>query len=171
MKKEKLISTDKLRLAKVKYFDVKHNGVEVTGEDPYVFLLNINNTYINLFDPVENLPVYDRLPYSNTTKSGVDFGSKIVLKQGEERDGLCYVIENTKVKGLFNRDLVSIVDIENYMIHSDKFFIDRRDLLLNNSKFKISRKLRAKYYNDVVKGEEFEYFVNSHNNNKKLIKM
>ena len=76
MKKEKLISTDKLSLAKVKYFDVKHNGVEVTGEDPYVFLLNINNTYINLFDPVENLPVYDRLPYSNTTMSGVDFGSK-----------------------------------------------------------------------------------------------
>lgn len=171
MNKNKLVNTNNIKLAKVKYFDVEHNGVEVAKEDPYVFLYKLGDTYVNLFDPIENLPVYSRVPYSNTTRSGEDFGSKIVLTQGETKNGLCYVMENVEVKKLFNKDIISVSDLMNYMIHSEKFFLDRKDFLLNSSIFKVSRKVRAKYYSDLTKTEDFEYFVNSHNKNKELIKL
>ena len=170
MNNNKMIRADKVRLAKIKYFDLEHNGVEITSDDPYVFLIKVKDSYVNLFDPTEDMPVYDRLPYSNTTKDGEDFGSKILLIQGDTKEGLCYVLENTKLKDLFDRDLISINDLIKYMISSDKYFVDRKEYILDSSLFKISKKLRSKYFNDCKKLDDFKYYVNNHNKGVQYIK-
>ena len=100
------IDSKKLKLAQIKYFDVEHNGLEVTGQDVYAFLYDVNGTYVNPFNVFEEMPVYKRLPYSNTTLDGDDYGSKITLAQGEPVDGLSYVISNTSMEDLFgNKEL------------------------------------------------------------------
>ena len=43
------IKTENLRLAKIKYYDTVHNGVEVSDLDAYVFLVQVGeNQFLNL---------------------------------------------------------------------------------------------------------------------------
>lgn len=126
--RNKEISADKVRLAQVRYFDVEANASEIPEEKGYVFLVNINGTYINPFNPIEEVPVYDRTWYSNTTWAGREFGTKIVLVQGEVQEGICYILEWEKGKDIFDKDVVSLKEIEDYMFESDDFFIDRLEI-------------------------------------------
>ncbi len=163
MNKNKKIKSDKIRLAKLKYFDVEHNGVEVTREDPYVFLVKVNDSYINLFDPLEEMPVYDRLPYSNVARTVGDYGTKIRLIQGEEKEGLCYVIENVDIGNLLGKDVIKVSDLINYMYRSEDLFVDRKELLVNDSRLRGNKKLKAIYYGDCNRMDDFIHFVNDHN--------
>ena len=51
------VDLKRLKLAKVRYYDAKNNGAELSDIDAYAFLINVNGHYINLFDPIEELPV------------------------------------------------------------------------------------------------------------------
>ena len=170
MKNNRKISTDNLKLARIKYFDLEHNGVEVTSDDPFVFLFKVKDTYVNLFDPCEDFTVYERIPYSNVSKDGEDFGTKIGLLQGKVDEGLCYVIENVNLKHYFGKEEINISDLIKYMINSKDFFIDRMDYILESSSFKFNNKLRAKYYDDCKRLDDFKYFVNSHDKGVQYIK-
>ena len=140
------IDASKLRLAQVKYFDEEHNGIEVTNTDAYVFLYDVNGQYINPFDVFAELPVYQRVPYSNTTRSGEDFGSKIQHVQGDIKDGPCYVIGFTKVEDLFRNEDLDTEVLKDFIIHSRRFFIDRPELMKSlgkKEKFRYREKMES----------------------------
>ena len=66
----KKMKTQDLRLARVRYYDTKHNGAELSHLEAYAFLRKAGEHFYNVFDVVEDLPVLDRMPYSCTTRSG-----------------------------------------------------------------------------------------------------
>jgi len=122
------INTKDLRIAQVRYFDTMHNGVEVPLMEAYAFLLKTENCYVNILDPEKDYPVYDRVPYSNTTRDGIDFGTKIILVSGECEDGLCYVIEKVSVKDILKVEEVTRKELEIMAEKSKLFFIDLFDI-------------------------------------------
>ena len=140
--KDVKVDSSRLRLAQVRYFNKEMNGVSIPSQSAYAFLVNVNGTYVNIVNPIEELPVYDRVPYTNTTLDGEDYGTKLVLINGEVQDGVCYVLERTKIEDLFDKKEVYISDLEDYIMKSDKFFIDRIDLLRD----KIGSQRRKSYY-------------------------
>lgn len=124
-----------LKLGQVRYFDKDHNGIEVIPVSAYVILFKNGNDYYNIFNVDNVYPVYKRVPYSNTTMDGEDFGTKIVLDSGECKDGLCYVLENKSLMLLFKKDVVSYEELLEYVINSKFFFVDRLDMLKNYPSF------------------------------------
>ena len=126
----RLLNTERLKLARVKYYDTKNNGAELSEIDGYAFLYQMDDhNYVNLFDPTEELPVLDRSMYSNVTSSGFEFGNKLIHISGKLEDGPCYVIERISTKALFKKDVVSLSDVRRYVLSSDKFFVDRLRLI------------------------------------------
>lgn len=122
------VEADRVRLAKVRYFDEEENAVEIPVEEAYAFLVNVNGTYINPFNPLEEVPVYERAWYGNYTKDGEAYGTKIILKNGKVQEGMCYVLEKDSAKEIFEQDEISIKDMEEYILSSEKYFIDRLDI-------------------------------------------
>ena len=168
MNNNKEIDSKRIKLARVKYFDLEKNGVEYRyfDDDPYVFLVNVDGKYVNLFDPSEDMPVYERIPYPNHLPNGDFFGTMIDIVQGEVKEGLCYLIdkpEEYELIKLFWKEKIRISDLINYMFNSKLFFIDRKDLLLESSKTRFSRRLRTLLCEDYKNLDDFAYFVNSHN--------
>ena len=154
------IKTSKLRLAQIRYFDSEHNGCEIPDMEAYALLANINDTYVNVLNPLEELPIYVRVPYSNTTIDGEDYGTKIMLLAGEVKDGACYVMEDKDISNLFGADDVNLVDIEKYVIQSNLLFPDRIHLLEEKV---IPHSKKMFYYrllmNDLDKMEKFDKYI------------
>ena len=119
------ISADKVRIGQVRYFDIERNATEIPEDKAYAFLVNINGVYINPFSPLEEVPVYDRTDYSNYTLDGIPHGTKIVLASGKVKEGPCYVLKKISGKDIFNKEVVTIKDLEDYMFASEDFFFDR----------------------------------------------
>ena len=158
--KNKGIDISKIRLAQIRYFDADRKGSLIPEERAYVFMVDIGGEYVNLFNPSENLPVYGRTPYSNTTRYGIEFGTKIVLLQGEIQNGPCYIIEKINPDDIFRKEEVTVEEIENYMLQSDRFFIDRIDIF-ERRKSIIDFGKRKKIREDRVKLEKFEDYMKS----------
>ena len=127
--KNSIVKTKNLALAEVRYFDEERQAVEVMADPAYVILMHVKDSYINPFHLGEELPVYTRLPYSNTTLDGEDFGTKIALASGDVKDGPCFVINEDNLEPFFGIKEISIEELGNYMIQSSKFFVDRMNLL------------------------------------------
>ncbi|MBR2679022.1 MAG: hypothetical protein IKE63_06355 [Bacilli bacterium] len=126
------ISADKVRIGQVRYFDIERNATEIPEDKAYAFLINVNGVYINPFNPLEELPVYDRERGENYTLDGVPHGTKIKLVNGEVKEGPCYVLEKTDGREIFDKDIVTISDMEDYMFASNNFFVDRMDVAKAN---------------------------------------
>ena len=149
-----IINLKNLNLAKIRYFDKKMNGAEVSSIDAYAFLYKNGDEYINIFSPEDSYPVYGRVPYSNTTRSGEDFGTKIIHLAGEEKSGPCYIIEQADCCDMFGRTFIRYDELKNSVIRSSKFFPDRvklmsglskRNYILNYNKIKEDRALSHKF--------------------------
>lgn len=153
----------KIKLAQVRYFDVERNGCEIPPTKAYVILLEDNGTYMNVFSLEDHVPVYSRVPYSNTTRDGEDFGTKIVLSSGEVQEGMCYVLDSLSSDSLFgDKKTVSYESLKNYVLNSDLFFPDRISLLRKEkrnlrTKFRIAKQ----YKSDLERFDALsEYFLN-----------
>ena len=157
MDNKKVMKTKSLRLAEVRYFDREHNGVEIPRINAYVILAQAGDRYLNVFNPGEELPVYDRVPYSNTTMDGVDYGTKIVLASGTCKNGLCYVLDKTKIEDFFfGKEEITFDQLEAFVLRSDLFFIDRMDLM----KSKKIVNINGRYFDDWSKRQELDkYFA------------
>lgn len=154
---EKTINTKDLRLAQIRYFETAHNGVEIPEIKAYAFLRKIGENYINVLNPEEVYPVYDRVPYGNTTRDGIDYGTKIIRVSGEEEDGPCYVVEKLDMDHVFETQNLTKEQIEKIVLISDLFFIDRPKLLRRKGAFFLHKKLRE----DEKKKEMFLKYLNS----------
>lgn len=157
---DKEIDTDKLKLAKLKYFDKKRMGVEVSEINAYAFLVNIDGKYVNVFDEsLSDIPVFDRTFYSNTTSSGIDFGTKLIYLSGKLETGPCYIVEQNDMKQKLGSSVVSLSDIERYILDSNDYFIDRESILSNpNMSRKEKRKYKLKRFFDQKEKEKLDEF-------------
>ncbi len=147
-RKEKVeFKVENLSVAEVRYFSKEDNGVEFTDPVSYVFLVNRDEVYFNPFDFGEYYPVFKRVPYSNTTRLGEDYGSKMRLAGNscDLKSGPCCVLCNIDMKELFGRDTVSEEVLKKYMMHSEKYFKDR-ELFFEESvrKYPLTTLLKAK---------------------------
>lgn len=121
------ISADKVRIGQVRYFDTTVNASEIPEEKAYAFLVNINGTYVNPFNPLEEVPVYDRVNYTNSLSNGESYGTKIKLVNGEVKDGMCYILEKKDGRDIFDKEMVTLNDMKDYMLKTTDFFVDRME--------------------------------------------
>ena len=126
------ISADKVRIGQMRYFDMEGNGTEIPKEKGYAFLVNINGVYINPFSPFEEIPVYDRGREQNYTLDGEPYGTKIKIASGEVKEGPCYVLEKDDGREIFDKEEVTMKDLEDYMFASQDFFFDRMEVAKAN---------------------------------------
>ena len=164
----KTMKSENVRLARVRYYDVERNGLEVDDINAYAFLLKTGTSYINIFDMTSNYPVFDRVPYSNTTKNGEDYGTKVIQISGDpDKSGLCYVLEATTGKSLFNLDEVTDELLKIYMIHSNKFFVDRMNILQESPSLLQKIGNLPKLVADEKKHARLQKLVDSHQTEKR----
>ncbi len=122
------ISTKELKLAEIRLFDAYRMASEIPYVHGYTFLLEEDGQYRTLFRDFDQLPVFGRVPYSNETLNGEDFGSKIVLLQGEADNGPCYIVSYDGKK-LFGKEEITLQELKTYILHSEYFFIDRLSIM------------------------------------------
>ena len=112
----------------------------------YAFLLKKDNHYANIISG-EELPVYERV-----------YQDKLVLSYGEEKEGLCYVVDPMTNK-VFHNEKVKFSEIVDYMMHSDKFFVDRIELI-NKRIVPMYQKNRLRYLvDDKSKLDDFNQYL------------
>lgn len=159
--KNNKVDVKKLRLAQIRYFDSSRNGCEIPQSKAYAFLINVDGQYVNILNPAMEYPVYDRSPYSNTTLDGEDFGNRLILVNGEVKNGTCYVMELIDVGELFNDSMVNISTIEKFVFQSDYFFPDRIDLYQNKSKISKDKYVYyKKYQHDLILMKRLQKYLN-----------
>jgi len=157
-----------LKLARIRYFDRKMNGAEVTGIDAYAFLYQVGDEYINLFSEEDSYPVFGRVPYTNTTRDGEDFGTKIVQLAGEDESGPCYIIDVDDCSEFFGEDKMDLRTLKEYVMRSDKFFPARYKMLtenasrsskiLNYKKINADRQMLKKFNEYLFSGREIGFY-------------
>lgn len=133
------LQAEKIHLVELRYFDSEHNGIEVSKPLSYGFLLELNDVgqkYLNIFDFEESYPVYKRVPYGNTLADGTSYGTKVVLDDGEEKDGPCWVLTGQTGSDIFKRKYMMANQLEDYMLKSSEYFKDR---------IKIARERRSEF--------------------------
>lgn len=159
MENEKeLFKARDLRLAAIRYFDAEANGIELTEALGYVILENIReNLYVNVFDIADSTPIFERVPYSNTTLDGEDYGTKVRSVLYEAETGPCYLLTKIKLSDCFDKDLISRKDLEDYILNSDYYFRNRKEIVMKNLKKHPFRMLKT-LYEDTKSEERFVDF-------------
>ena len=164
------VDVSRIKLAQLRKYDARRKASEIPDKKAYAVMVEVNGTYVNVLNPLEELPVYGRTPYANTTRDGMhEFGNKIVLLNGEEKDGPCYILETTDMEHELHKEKVTIKDIENYVLNSKLFFVDRIKLL--NGDRRIPRSLYNKrlVLEDMARLNELNNYLYAEDT-KKLIK-
>lgn len=116
-------------LAKIRYLD-KDKGEFNTDADVYTFLQKNGERYVSLFHPELDYPVYV-YAYSKYNNNGDSNGVYLSIVQGEIQNGFCYVLseDNIIIRNDEKIKLDTIYDIEQFMLYSPYFFIDRIDVI------------------------------------------
>lgn len=134
MKKNKLeIRTDNLYLVDVRFYN-KANGVEVISDRKMSKAVVFENEgyYYDVITG-EIAPLLERVPYSNVSKGGADFGTKLVVVNTDliEDEGICYIKSHDQsfVQDLKKTSRVEYAKLEDMILYSDKFFLARREIV------------------------------------------
>lgn len=132
MNKNQEISTKNIRAVGLRYFSEEDNGIELSKNLGYAFLVKVGEDfYINPFNPLEGYPLFERVPYSNVTIYGEEFGSKVSLVCGEEKTGPCYITLADDATQIFKKDTVTVGEVEDLILRSPYYFMDRHDIALS----------------------------------------
>ncbi len=155
------MKTENLKLAQIRYFETKRNATEIPMNPAYVILFHQEGEYMNVFCPGEELPVYERAPYGNCTLNGDNYGNLLYLASGEVQEGPCFVVEPFRMKDILRKEEVSMSELEDFVMTSDYFFVDRISLLEKKEGSFLSRmKNRKKIQEDQTKKEQLDsYFA------------
>ena len=165
------VDTSKLRLAQLRYFNLERKASEIPDEKAYAVLVEVNGTYVNVLNPIEELPVLDRSPYTNTTPDGQhEFGNQLFLINGELQDGPCYILERGNLRDHLRRETVSISDIENYVLNSKEFFVDRVELIEKDRKLLRDKYFKRLYLEDIKNLNKFNEYLDSFDKEKEYEK-
>ena len=154
------VNIENLRLAKVRYYDAEKKGLEITDLNAYAFIFASGSSYVNLFDMTDEIPVFERVPYTNTTQSGLNYGTKVRQLTGDrDKSGACYLLEKMNVKDLFQKDKISIEQIKDYMLHSSLFFVDRKDIIQEDYTFLEKIKFLPVILSDEKKQQQLQEYL------------
>ena len=156
--KNYIIPVERIKKAQLRYNDLDENGLEVPEIKAYTIFIKKEDTYVNLFNFVKECNVYERLPYSNNTLDGEDYGTKIRLVCGKEEKGLCYVLEYGKMDELSHYDSIPLMDLYKIILKSDDFYFDRKDIIAAYPHL-VSRRERKKILenDDIMMDKLFDY--------------
>ena len=148
-----------LHLAELKYFDMQHNGVEVSDEVSFVILYGREGYFCNALDQIQELPTFERVPGTTNSYGDDYFGTKIRQLTDECSTGPCWLLCEKDIQKDFPDDVVSLRELEDYVLASPLFFRDRLDVarerLLNfEQPFRMTRIIRA----DKPREKEIEGF-------------
>ena len=120
---------ESLKLAELKYYDHKHNGIEVSEPLSFVVLVQIGDRYFNALDPIEELPTFERVPGTTNSYDDDYFGTKVRLITDGCSTGPCWLISTEyDVKKKFAGEVVTKRELEDYVLWSPLFFKDRIDI-------------------------------------------
>ena len=90
-----IFDRNKLHLAEVKYFDIKHNGIELTDPAALVIIYGEEGQYINPLCHYEEFPTFKRTNIPNYNGSTDEyFGTKVVQLTEECSTGPCWLIRD-----------------------------------------------------------------------------
>ncbi len=128
MKNNMEILTDKLHLVDIRFYK-KEYGVELPNEEltPKAIIYENNGEYANVITG-EKLPFLTKSPYTNSTKSGVSYGTKLFVKTPDmiEAEGICYVeIENAMIDEIKKDSIIKYHNLEEKILYSKLYFKDR----------------------------------------------
>lgn len=120
---------ENLHLAELKYFDMEHNGIEVTPPASFVVIYGADGQYFNVLDPLEELPTFERVPGTTNSYGDDYFGTKVRVLTEHCSTGPCWLINTDEdVRGAFTGDVVTRREIEDYVLGSPLYFKDRLDV-------------------------------------------
>lgn len=124
-----IFDRNKLHLAEVKYFDIKHNGIELTDPASLVIIYETMHGYINPLCHYEEFPTFKRSNVPNYNGSLDEyFGTKVVQLTDEASTGPCWLIrDNDDFKDKLD-DQVTVEELEEYVLASPYYFKDRLEI-------------------------------------------
>lgn len=126
---------NKLRVAKIKYFDSKDQSCRSLPDglnQPYVFLYNFDGKYINIFDPLREYPVYEETSLMYADNDGIDRGSLIFQVSGERKDGPIYLMHSSRTtRDYFKNDKIDYNQLKKCILFSSSFFIERPKIIMS----------------------------------------
>ena len=154
---------DDLYLGEIREFSTEKNGVSVDLYS-YLFLIKGKDGYFNplCITDTENYPVYSISKcFGSCTISGIETGNKVYHVQGEEKDGPCIIISpfTDKVKRQLNKEIVSLADLDNYILRVKGFFKDKEEIVSDNFLNPVLRYMLLK--DDITKKDKYDSFMES----------
>ncbi len=126
-----MIKTSKIREADIRYFDMQHNGLEITPPLGKVILIE-GDEYHNPFDLAgySDMQVYRRVPNALMPYGTEDYlGTMVELIANESIDGKALLLNDKDFTRIFGKDSISIDELEDYIIRSSDFYPDRRGIV------------------------------------------
>ncbi len=124
-----IFDRSKLHLAEVKYFDVKHNGIELTDPASLVIVYGSDGHYVNALSPYEEFPTFKRSRESNDYDGmGEYYGTKVIQLTEEASTGACWVLRNRDDFSEKLPEQVTVQELEDYVLESPYYFKDRLDI-------------------------------------------
>ena len=125
---ERKIKTKDIYVGVVKTYTDK--GVEVSADSECVILLKEDGQYKNIFslDETLNCAIFKRVPYSNTTQDGEDFGTKLVQinEYQPTNNEECLILMDFDFQNFFGKEDIDIERIYDFSLKTDFFIRQRR---------------------------------------------
>ena len=153
------IPVKKIRRAQIRYFEKNRNACEIPEINAYTYFLDLNGVYVNIFHPFDEYNIYDRLPYSNSTSNGEEFGTVIKLVSGNIEDGVCYVLDRSRFE-FGDKKYISAEELESIIINMDEFVVDRLSILESKKNISIIKRKKI-IKSDMKKLQELQDYINS----------
>ena len=157
-----------IKIAELKFFDKDHFGIEVSEVQSYGLIAEvegvIDSVYLNLLNPFQEYPIFERIPYCNCNSDGVEYGAKVISVGKEELEtGPCWVIGKENLFEVLGKEDVEKEDIEDFVLKSPFYYKDRMSLVKNRMKKSLpfSKKFTDLYctlYSDTVDKRKMDEF-------------
>ena len=129
------MKTRDIKIAELKFFDKDH-GIEVSGVQSYGLIAKIGrNSYLNILNPYDDYPIFERVPYSNCSRDGLEYGTKVIsVGDAELESGPCWIIGGECLFDEIGKETIKGGDIEDFVLKSPLYYKDRLPLVKREMK-------------------------------------
>ena len=133
---EKNVKTKDIKIGVIKRFTDK--GVELSSDYEYVLLVKNDDKYVDIFDKSdeEKYAVFKRVPYTNATARGEEYGTKLLQINdfycADSND--CLVLLNVDFRDVLGRDIISKEDLRDFALKSNFFIKQRKEYAIEKLK-------------------------------------
>lgn len=117
--------TKDIKLAELKFYNKEEGGVELTPVQSYGWLVKLGDGYLNVLNPYEEFPVLERVPYSNCSQYGLEYGTKMRPLTECSESGPCWIIGKDSLADFTSLEEVNRQELEDIVLSSSLFFKDR----------------------------------------------